>query len=352
MGSIPNLPGITSSVVATERLSTHVLSSGSGEEVVLFVHGNASSSTFWEETMLALPARFRAIAPDLRGYGDTEDLVIDARRGVGDWVDDLLALVDALGVARFHVVGHSLGGTVVFGLVAARPEAILSATLVAPGSPYGFGGSKPDGTPCFADGAGSGAGSVNPEFARRMGEGDRGTDDPQASPRNVMNGFYWKPPFVPAREEELLSGLLSEKVGADRYPGDAVPSANWPGAAPGRYGPVNAISALHSRGLAERFLAAEPRPPVLWVRGADDAIVGDASLFDLGHLGSLGYVPGWPGADVFPPQPMVSQVRDVLDAWAAAGGRYREVVIEDAGHTPFLEKPEAFAAAFHAHLGT
>jgi pimeloyl-ACP methyl ester carboxylesterase len=314
------------------------------------VHGNASSATFWEETMLSLPAGLRGLAPDLRGYGDTDDVVIDATRGVGDWVDDLLALLDALGVARAHVVGHSLGGAVVFGLVAAAPARVASATLVAPGSPYGFGGSRPDGAPCWPDGAGSGAGVVNPEFARRIGIGDRSADDPMASPRVVMNSFYWKPPFRPAREEALLSSLLTEKIGPDRYPGDAEPSPHWPGAAPGRFGPINAISARWAGDLAARVVAATPKPPVLWVRGDADQIVADGSLFDIGTLGSLGVVPGWPGAEAFPPQPMVSQVRAVLGAYAAAGGAVREVVIADAGHTPYIEQPAAFDAALHAQL--
>ncbi len=59
---------------------------------VLFIHGNASSATYWEEIMLKLPAGYRGIAPDLRGYGDTEDKLIDATRGTGDFVDDLLGL--------------------------------------------------------------------------------------------------------------------------------------------------------------------------------------------------------------------------------------------------------------------
>src|SRR5262245_61929371 len=98
MSSIPILPGITSRMIETPRLRTYALFSGPADGVaVLFVHGNASSSTFWEETMLALPGGFRGIAVDLRGYGDTEDKLIDATRGYSDWVDDLMGFAQALG---------------------------------------------------------------------------------------------------------------------------------------------------------------------------------------------------------------------------------------------------------------
>ena len=93
-----------------------------------------------------------------------------------------------------------------------------------------------------------------------------------------------------------------------------------------------------------------PKPPILWVRGSHDQIVSDQSLFDLGTLGQLGAVPDWPGADVFPPQPMVSQTRTVLDQYRANGGSYQEEVIEDTGHTPYIEQPEAFMALLLAHL--
>jgi len=82
--------------------------------------------------------------------------------------------------------------------------------------------------------------------------------------------------------------------------------------------------------------AVEPKPPVLWLRGADDVIVSDTSLYDLAYLGSIGAVPGWPGPDTRPPQPMVAQTRALLDGYAAAGGRYRETVIQDSGHGPHL----------------
>jgi pimeloyl-ACP methyl ester carboxylesterase len=329
-------------------LKMHLLTSGPQDGTpVLFIHGNASCSTYWEETMLALPEAYRAIAPDLRGYGDTEDKRIDARRGLGDWLDDLQALLEELGVEKYHLVGHSMGGTIAMGMIGVKSEDILSATLIDPGSIYGFGGSKDlEGTPNYPDFAGSGGGTVNPDFPRLIGEGDRSTDDPQASPRVVMNSFYWKPPFKPEREEELLSGLLSEKIGPERYPGDQVPSENWPNVAPGKWGPVNAISPKYVGDSVERLLNASPKPDILWVRGDSDQIVSDNSLFDFGTLGKIGAVPGWPGEEIYPPQPMVGQTRAVLGKYQAKGGVFREVVIEDAGHSPYIEKPEEFRAEF------
>lgn len=348
MSTVPTLPGITSRMIDTDRLRMHVLFSGPDDGTpVLFLHGNASSATYWEEIMLKLPQGFRGIAPDLRGYGDTEDQLIDATRGMGDWIDDLTSLLDELKIDRTHVVGHSMGGTIVFGLIGAMSARILSGTVVNPGSIYGFGGSKGmDGKPCYDDFAGSGGGVVNAEFPKLMAAGDRSTDNPQASPRVVMNSFYWKPPFKPTREEDLLSSLMTEKVGEQKYPGDFVPSANWPNVAPGKFGPINALSPKYVGDSVEKFVGAEHKPFILWIRGDSDMIVSDNSLFDFGTLGKLGYVPGWPGEEVYPPQPMVSQTRDLLEQYKANGGSYEEVVITDTGHTPYVEKPEEFMAAF------
>ncbi len=348
MSTVPTLPGIESQMVATARINTHVLFSGAeGSLPVLFLHGNASSATYWEELILKLPIGFRGIAPDLRGYGDTEDKLIDATRGAADWVDDILALLDALNIGKAHVVGHSMGGTLVFNLVAAAPNRVLSGTVVNPGSPYGFGGSKGlDGQPCYDDFAGSGGGVVNPDFPKLMAAGDRSTDNPQASPRVVMNSFYWKPPFKPTREEDMLTSLMSEKIGEQKYPGDFVPSSNWPNVAPGKFGPINALSPKYVGDSVGKFIDANPKPRILWVRGDSDQIVSDNSLFDFGTLGKLGLVPGWPGEEVYPPQPMVGQTRNVLEQYKAKGGSFEEVVIADTAHSPYIEKPEEFMAAF------
>jgi pimeloyl-ACP methyl ester carboxylesterase len=350
---IPTLEGITSKMIQTARLNTHVLSCGpeNGTPVV-FLHGNFSAATYWEEIMLALPADFRAIAPDLRGYGWTEDLLVDATRGMQDWSDDLDALFVTLGMEKAHLVGWSLGGGVIYRFLVDHADKVLSATLVSPVSPYGFGGTKGlEGMSCYDDSAGSGGGVVNPEFVKRIKEGDRSEEDPN-SPRNVINAFYYKPPFRAAREEDFLTGSLMEKMGDDRYPGDFVPSENWPNVAPGKWGPINAGSPMYVLDDVPTLIAVQPKPPILWIRGSDDMIVSDNSMFDFGTLGKMELVPGWPGEDVFPPQPMVGQTRAVLEQYAANGGSFEEHVIQDTAHGPHIEKPDEFNALFHAFLRT
>lgn len=346
-----SIPTITEARrVATDRLETRVLFSGPEDGIpVIFVHGNLSAATWWEETMLRLPEGFRAIAPDLRSYGEADSAaVVDATRGLRDFSDDLAALMDELGVGAAHMVGHSLGGGVLWQMLADHPGKVLSLIQVAPASPWGFGGTLADGTPCFADGAGSGAGAVNPEFARLLAEGARG-DESDFHPRNILNAFVWKPPFVPERMEDILTSALAQKTGEDAYPGDAALSENWPGAGPGVKGPINALSPIYQADPLG-FTRSGAAAPILWIRGADDTVVADASLFDLGTLGQVGAVPGWPGADAFPPQPMIAQTDAALDTYEAQGGRTRRVTMADCGHSPYLEQPEVFDAAFHGFL--
>jgi pimeloyl-ACP methyl ester carboxylesterase len=351
MATVPTLPGITSNLIQSKRILTHVLSSGPEDGIpVVFIHGNFSAATYFEETMLAMPGSYRCIAPDLRGYGDTEDLLVDGERGARDWSDDLKVLSDTFGDRPGHLVGWSLGASVVMQFAMDYPDLVASMTFISPVSPYGFGGTKGlSGEPCYTDFAGSGGGVVNPEFVKRITDGDRSADDPNA-PRNVINTFYYVPPFRAAREEAFLSAALLEKMGDDRYPGDATPSGNWPNVAPGRWGPINATCPkyFNTSGIVE----IAQKPPILWVRGDSDLIASDNSMFDFGALGKMDLVPGWPGDEVYPPQPMVGQMRAVLETYQTNGGRYQELVFENTAHSPHIEKPEAFLRAFLDFLAT
>jgi pimeloyl-ACP methyl ester carboxylesterase len=349
--SIPVLSGITATTITTPRLTTRVLFSGPEDgPPVLFLHGNTSSATWWEEVMVTLPPGLRGIAPDQRGFGGADPgKHIDATRGMGDLADDAAALLDHLNIPKAHIVGNSLGGNVLWRMLMDYTDRFLTATVVDPGSPYGFGSTKDvDGTPCWPDFAGSGGGLANPELIKRLGEGDRSLDS-QFSPRAALRTIIVKAPFIPAREEELLAAMLALHLGPQDMPGDKVNSPNWPYVAPGVWGAANALSPKYAGEVAHLY-AITPKPRILWLRGANDLAVSDTALSDPGTLGMMGLIPGWPGQEVYPPQPMLGQTRAVLEKYAAAGGAYKEVVIEDAGHAPFLEKLEAFNRAFHAHL--
>lgn len=343
------LAGVTARRVPTSRLTTNVLEvpGRTGEPVVL-VHGNLSSAVFWQQTMLGLPAGLRPLAVDLRGFGDTDPEPVDATRGVRDYAEDLAATLVALDLPSAHLVGWSVGGGVTLQLLRDRPELVRSLTLVNPVSPYGFGGTRgPDGELVDPQGAGSGAGAANPEFIRRLQEGDRTAQSP-LSPRQVLLTYYVRPPFEPEHTDLLVESILSTRVGDHHYPGDAVPTPVWPGCRPGRGGVLNAIAPTHFR-LDDLHLV-QPKPPILWVRGADDTIISDTSAFDLHYLGQLGAVPGWPGAETHPPQPMIGQTRAVLQGYAAAGGHYQEVVM-DCGHSPQLERPDEFHSVLADFIG-
>src|SRR6185503_16094103 len=89
-----------------------------------------------------------------------------------------------------------------------------------------------------------------------------------------------------------------------------------------------------------------PAPvPLVWIRGTADQVISDQSLFDFGTLGKLGAVPGWPGDDVFPSQPMIEQTRAVFERRRDHGGTVREVVLEGAGHGPPIERAPEVAQA-------
>src|SRR5215831_12718581 len=90
------LPGVTAERVPTGRLTVAVLS---------------------------VTGRYRPLAIDLRGFGDTDPEPVDATRGVRDFADDLAAVIDALGLPSVHLVGWSMGGGVVLQYLVDRPGA-------------------------------------------------------------------------------------------------------------------------------------------------------------------------------------------------------------------------------------
>ncbi|GAA1059689.1 alpha/beta hydrolase [Agromyces bracchium] len=99
---------------------------------ILAVHGITASHRAWHHVADALPGR-RIVAPDLRGRGRSADL--PGPWSLRDHADDQVRLLDALGIERAFVVGHSMGAFVTVRLAAAHPDRVAGVVLVDGGLP-------------------------------------------------------------------------------------------------------------------------------------------------------------------------------------------------------------------------
>ncbi len=101
---------------------------------VLLVHGFPDDAQTWDRVATALAADgYRTLAPFVRGFGPTRfvDPGIQRTGEVAALARDVLALADALGIERFHVVGHDWGARAGYAAAALAPERLLSLTALA-----------------------------------------------------------------------------------------------------------------------------------------------------------------------------------------------------------------------------
>jgi len=337
--------------IESKRIRHHVYltrESSSDKPVLLLLHGNASDGTMWFPLAEILKKHFRLIIPDLRGYGFTERTSVDAENGVKVWVDDIMDIIDKCDCKDVFVAGHSLGGMVAMGLLALNPNRVRKVILLAPGSPFGFGGTKDEtGNPTNSDFSGSGAGLINPQFLKRIKDKDRSEDNPATAPASVIKRLYFGSVFNPDSKliNVLLDGMFRMATGAGFYPGDVQKSDYWPYFAPSKSGPANAVSSAYNRWIVPLILQIEPahRPQLLWVHGTDDKLVSDQSMSDAGTHGKLGLLPDWPGMSLFPPQPMYSQIQRFVDLYDSDQKITQTVLLDEVGHCPHIECVEKTA---------
>jgi pimeloyl-ACP methyl ester carboxylesterase len=116
-------------VVEVDGVEVHYEEAGAGP-ALLFLHGLGASGFAFRKNVPELAGRFRVIAPDLPGFGfsgrDAPDLSMTALAGYA------AGLLDALGVDRVSVVGHSMGGDIALRLALAEPARVERLVLVAP----------------------------------------------------------------------------------------------------------------------------------------------------------------------------------------------------------------------------
>ncbi|KAF5462467.1 hypothetical protein F2P56_018471 [Juglans regia] len=118
---------IEHTMVATNGINMHVASIGTGP-VVLFLHGFPELWYSWRHQLLYLSSLgYRCIAPDLRGYGDTDAPPSPASYTAFHIVGDLVALLDQLGIEQVFLVGHDWGAMMAWYFCWFRPDRIKAA---------------------------------------------------------------------------------------------------------------------------------------------------------------------------------------------------------------------------------
>lgn len=105
--------------VTSNGARLHVVRAGRGRPLLL-LHGWPEFWLTWEPVMRRLADRFSLIAPDLRGFGDSDKPA--GPFGAAEHAADLLGLLDALGLGTVGVVGHDVGGAVMQSLARMAPE--------------------------------------------------------------------------------------------------------------------------------------------------------------------------------------------------------------------------------------
>ena len=114
---------------------------GTGENVVLAVHGNLGCADWLALTLPLLPQSLRVIAAEWRGCGDSDkpDPADDySNYTMRTHAGDMLALLDALGIEQCHVYGHSTGGIICSHMLAASPSRFRKVLMLDPVTPLGL----------------------------------------------------------------------------------------------------------------------------------------------------------------------------------------------------------------------
>jgi 3-oxoadipate enol-lactonase len=100
-------------------------------DVVLMMHGNLESSAAWYAWVPVLARHFRVIRPDMRGYGQsTPPVPADYPWTIDVPIDDLIQLMDQLGIDKFHLIAAKIGGFIARRFAARFPERVLSLTVI------------------------------------------------------------------------------------------------------------------------------------------------------------------------------------------------------------------------------
>ncbi|MBW8743713.1 MAG: alpha/beta hydrolase [Sphingomonas sp.] len=136
----PAMPGVTHRIVATNGIRLHVAEQGEGP-LVMLCHGFPECWYSWRYQLPALAkAGFRAVAPDLRGYGRSDRPEDVEKYTILHNIGDMVGLIDALGATQAVIAGHDIGAPIAWQAALMRPDRFRA--VIALGPPFrsrGFG---------------------------------------------------------------------------------------------------------------------------------------------------------------------------------------------------------------------
>jgi proline iminopeptidase len=272
----------------TSQLRVYVQGEG-GEDTVLLLHGGPGVPDYLQPVTVLLPGRFRTVRFDQRGTGGSA--VTSGGFRPEEYIADIDAVLDALGVRQAHLFGHSWGGLLAQLYAAYRPGRVKSLFLASPSSGSGQAWSEMEKEvmaynrrqATTAEWLGAGLDSLlgmlgSDRAYRRMF-------------RRVWSYYFRDPRSAPPADKRWLAGIGAEAVNATR----------------------RGIAGLQGAGWEARL--GELRIPVLITYGAYD-IYGESRQLSFKR---------WPGA--------------------------RQVLMARAGHLPWVQDREAFLQVLRGFYG-
>ena len=122
--------------IASNGIRLHVADQGKGALAIVFLHGWGASTRTWEHVIAALPPGYRTVAIDQRGWGSSDHPA--SGYSLAELADDTEGAIEALGLERYILVGHSMGGKTVQFLASRRPKGLAGLVLLASAPPSPF----------------------------------------------------------------------------------------------------------------------------------------------------------------------------------------------------------------------
>ncbi len=115
--------------LTVNNVKINYIEQGAGDETIIFVHGLGGATGHWKGVLERLPEEYHAYTLDLRGHGQSEK---PGSYQLAEFVQDVYAFSQELGIGRFTYVGHSMGGKLGYQVAADHPAVLKAMVLFAP----------------------------------------------------------------------------------------------------------------------------------------------------------------------------------------------------------------------------